>query len=102
MNDAEAKRLEALQRYHILDTPPEPAFDDLVHLAAQLCNAPIAAVALVAAERVWCKARLGFTVTELPRADSIAAYTIAQTGTFVVRDTLAEDRKSTRLNSSHT
>ena len=32
MSDVEAQRLEALQRYHILDTPAEPAFDDLVQL----------------------------------------------------------------------
>ena len=67
MNDAEAKRLEALRRYHILDTPPEPAFDDLVQLAAQLCNTPIAAVCLLDEQRVWFKARTGVTTVEVPR-----------------------------------
>ena len=38
----EIARVEALTRYRILDSPPDPAFDDLVHLAAALCHAPIA------------------------------------------------------------
>lgn len=92
MNDAEAKRLEALRRYHILDTPPEQAFDDLVQLAAQLCHTPIAAVCLLDADRVWAKARTGVTAGETPRENSFVAYTAQQAGTFVVRDTLADER----------
>ena len=36
----EPARLEALRRYDVLDTLPEPAFDDLTHLAALICQAP--------------------------------------------------------------
>lgn len=92
MNDAEAKRLEALQRYRILDTPPEPAFDDLVQLAAQLCNTPIAAVCLLDEKRVWFKARTGTQVSEVPREISFAAHAVGPPGTLVVRDTLADER----------
>ncbi len=92
MNDAEAKRLEALRRYHILDTPPEPAFDDLVQLAAQLCNTPIAAVCLLDEQRVWFKARTGVTTVEVPRDNSFVIHTAQQTGTFVVRDTVGDER----------
>ena len=92
MSDVEAQRLEALQRYHILDTPAEPAFDDLVQLAAQLCNTPIAAVCLVDAGRVWFKASTGITTLEVPREKSFAAHTVQQAGTLVVRDTLADER----------
>ena len=92
MNDTEAQRLAALQRYRILDTLPEPAFDDLVQLAAQLCNTPIAAVCLVDEGRVWFKARTGIQTSEVPRETSFAQHTIQQTGTLVVRDTLADDR----------
>ncbi len=92
MSDIEAQRLKALQRYHILDTPEEEAFDDLVQLAAQLCNAPIAAVCLVDEQRVWFKARTGITTTEVPREKSFAAHAVQQAGTLVVRDTLADER----------
>src|SRR4051794_1889200 len=43
----ETARLVALRTHELLDTPPEPAFDDLARLAAQVCRAPIAAVALL-------------------------------------------------------
>ena len=92
MSDTEALRLEALQRYHILDTPPEAAFDDLVQLAAQLCNTPIAAVCLVDERRVWFKARTGIPTAEVPREISFATHAVEQAGTLVVRDTLADDR----------
>ncbi len=92
MTDTEAQRLEALRRYLILDTPPEAAFDDLVQLAAQLCNTPIAAVCLLDEHRVWFKARTGITTTEVPREGSFATHTVQQAGTLVVRDTLADER----------
>ena len=92
MSDPEAQRLEALQRYRILDTPPEAAFDDLVQLAAQLCNTPIAAVCLVDERRVWFKARTGIATAEVPREISFATHAVEQAGTLVVRDTLADDR----------
>lgn len=43
----EAARLAELQCYHILDTAPEAAFDDLTALAAQICDVPIALVSLI-------------------------------------------------------
>lgn len=33
----EAARLNALAQQHILDTPPEPEFDELAALAATIC-----------------------------------------------------------------
>lgn len=92
MSDTEARRLAALQRYHILDTPPEAAFDDLTQLAAQLCNTPIAAVCLLDEQRVWFKARTGIQIAEVPREASFALHAVQQAGTLVVRDTLADDR----------
>ena len=38
----------ALASYDILDTPAEPAFDELAHLAARLFAAPSAAINFVA------------------------------------------------------
>ncbi|SNS03465.1 MULTISPECIES: GAF domain-containing DNA-binding protein [Hymenobacter] len=55
----EDSRLEALRAYQILDTPPEKAFDDLVRLAAYICNTPTSAVTLIDEERQWFKARIG-------------------------------------------
>lgn len=64
---AEAQRLAALHSYSILDTPPEPAFDDIAQLAAQLAGTPTAFVCLIDEKRQWFKARVGIDMVESPR-----------------------------------
>ncbi len=62
----EPERLAALRRLGILDTPPEPAFDDLTRLAAQICGAPIALISLVGADRQWCQSSHGLAAAGAP------------------------------------
>ncbi|HYG35716.1 MAG TPA: GAF domain-containing protein, partial [Clostridia bacterium] len=76
----EAQRLEVLKRYQILDTPNESDFDDVVRLAAQICQVPISLVSLVDRDRQWFKGRYGLEVTETPRRISFCAHTILQHG----------------------
>jgi hypothetical protein len=42
-----AERLAALQRYDILDTPPDGTFDRVARIAARIFHVPIALVSLV-------------------------------------------------------
>ena len=88
----QADRLAALDRYAILDTPREAEFDDLVRLAADIFEAPIAVVNLIAANRQWFKAEVGIGADELPLDVSICAHAILQPGIFVVPDT-TQDRR---------
>ena len=88
----EAARLEALLRYRILDTPPEQVFDDLVDLAATVCYTPVAAIALVAEDRAWLKAKRGVGFSEFPRDSSLAAEALQHSDVFVVRDALIDPR----------
>jgi PAS domain S-box-containing protein len=82
----EAERLAALRECCILDTEPEAAFDDLARLCAQLCEVPMAVVALVDAERVWLKARVGVDMVEFPRARSLASLAVLQPQLFAFSD----------------
>ena len=82
----EAERLEALRKYHILDTDPEVAFDDLVLLASHICATPMAAITLVDEDRQWFKARVGVPVRETPRSISFCTHAIKQRDLFVVPD----------------
>jgi diguanylate cyclase (GGDEF)-like protein len=88
----EAQRLAALQRYDVLDTESERAYDDIVQLASQICGTPIALMGLVDAERVWLKARLGADEPECPREISFCSHTILQEEPLVVPDLAADAR----------
>ena len=55
----EAHRLAILRDYNVLDSLPEQAFDDLVLLAAQICQTPIALITLVDEDRQWFKSKVG-------------------------------------------
>lgn len=72
----EAARLRALSEYHILDSAPEEAFDDLVKLAALFFGCEIALVTLVDEKRQWFKARVGLDVRETPREQAFCAHAI--------------------------
>jgi PAS domain S-box-containing protein len=89
---AEEARLAALHEYRILDTPREQAFDDLVELAAVVCQTAVAAIGFFDETRLWLKASFGTTFSELPRDAAIAAASIASGDAFVVRDVRAERR----------
>ncbi len=88
----EPERVEALQRYEILDTPSEQAFDDLTLLAAHICATPIAMVSLVDSNRQWFKSRVGIELTQTPRDVAFCAHAIAGNETMIVPDALADDR----------
>ncbi len=90
--DNEAARLQAVLRYEVLDTPAEPAFDDIAQLAAYVCGTPSAVVSLVDSNRQWFKCRCGFGPAESPRAIAFCAHTILQTDVLVVTDASCDPR----------
>lgn len=88
----EAARLEALRKYNILDTEPEAAFESMVHLAAYICQTPIAAISLIDENRQWFKAITGLDAKETPREVAFCAHTILHDEIMVVQDAKADDR----------
>ncbi|MDZ8224230.1 PAS domain S-box protein [Nostoc sp. ChiVER01] len=99
----ESQRLEVLNQYQILDTPPEEIFDELAQLAANLCETPIALISLVDAEREWFKSKIGVTIAEVPRSISFGHYTILQNKILIIPDALLDERFATNpfVTSNH-
>jgi two-component sensor histidine kinase len=88
----ESDRLRALRAYGILDTPREADFDDIVALAARLCDAPISVVNLIDETRQWFKAEVGLGVSETPLDSSLCAHAILEDEFVEIPDTLADGR----------
>src|SRR5262245_3655836 len=91
----EKARVQALNKYKILDTDPEKAFDDLTILAAHICQTPVALISLIDSDRQWFKSKVGIDVTETPREVSFCAVAIQQPSLFIVPDATKDPRFST-------
>lgn len=89
----EAERQTALERYNVLDSPPERFYDDAATLAAAVCGTPIAMVSLIDNERQWYKAKVGVDTTETHRKDAFCAHAIMTPDMpLVVADALVDER----------
>ncbi len=87
-----ALRAKALAGFDILDTPPEPAFDDLALLASEVCGTPMALITLIDDDRQWFKARVGFEATETGMARSVCIHAVAEPGLTVIPDLRSDER----------
>lgn len=92
----EAARVEALWQYQILDTEPEQAFDDIIHLAVGIFGTPIALLNLIDGNRQWFKSKVGLEVQEIPLAHAgFCLSCIIQRDVVIVPDTLADEQFAT-------
>ena len=95
----EAQRLEALRRYRIVATEPEPQFDRIVDMAKRRFDVPIALVAFMDSGRNFLKARCNLSMSEAPRDISFCGYAILSDDVLVLKDATTDERffKHTRL-----
>lgn len=88
----EAGRLAALRELEILDTPSDPAFDQLTALAADLFDVPIALISLVDDDRQWFKSCYGLNAQQTGRDVSFCGHAIHSDEVMIVADALADPR----------
>jgi PAS domain S-box-containing protein len=84
----EEQRLKALYSYDILGDGLEHELDNLVKLAAQMANVPIAYVSFVDREEIILKSVVGISAAykKLPRNVTVCQYTMLHKSIFVVPD----------------
>ena len=91
----ESERLNALRRYQILDTPPEPAFDRIAEMAANFFKVPMAGVSLVDEDRVWFKSRVGIDVPQTARDAGLCSSAMLSQGVYHLTDAARDERALT-------
>lgn len=88
----EADRERLFEDYAVIDSAPEPAFDDIAEFAAALCQTPIALVSLVERDRQWFKAKVGIDAEQTPRDQSFCAFAMVNNEIMVVPDAARDPR----------
>ena len=74
--DEDARQRE-LDEQHLVDSLPDATFQDIVALAALICDAPIALVTLIDRDRQWFKASTGVDATGTRRDEAFCNHAIA-------------------------
>ena len=89
----EAERQRALDALHIVGSLPEPAYDDIVKVAAAVCGTPMALVTLIDRDRQWFKARTGLDGIQTERNVAVCDHAIRQPNQLMEVGDLTQDAR---------
>ncbi len=95
ISDSEEKRLNAIRKYQILDTPPDGNFDRLATLAAKVFNMPICIISLVDTDRIWFKSHYGLNIKQISREPGLCASAILADDVYIVENATEDPRTLT-------
>ena len=88
----ESQRLAELVAYGVLDTPSEPAFDNIVRAAAEAVGCPTALISLLDVDRQWFMARCGVDVQQTPRDQAFCEHALRADAPLIVPDATVDPR----------
>ncbi len=88
----EFERVHVLNRYEILDSAPEVAFERVTKLASEFFDVPVSAISFPVDDRLWFKSIVGLDLAECPRAAGICSHVIENETPLVLRNAENNDR----------
>lgn len=88
----EPQRLESLRQYDSLDAELQQALDDLVALAAHICESPVSQISFVDQHFQRLVSRFGISVTQTSREVSFCGHAIREQELFIVPDASRDER----------
>ncbi len=86
------QRLAVLRDHDILDSIPEAAYDEIVSMAAAICEVPMAAISLVDEDRQWFKSEIGMGCKETGRESAFCAHALDKKEILLVPDATLDER----------
>jgi PAS domain S-box-containing protein len=88
----ELDRINAVNRFKQLNAAITTDLNEIVNLAAQLCNTPVALITLLDEDTQWFKASKGVDLDCTDRRLAFCNHTILQDGLMIVPDTSIDER----------
>jgi PAS domain S-box-containing protein len=88
----EIRRLKALKDLEILDSKPEPGFDQITEMTAELFAVPTSLITLIDADRQWFKSCFGIEGESTARDVAFCDYTIRRDEVMIVPDARLDPR----------
>lgn len=86
------RKFNLVDRLLQFDFNREHELKDIIVLAAELCNAPIALLTLLDEDTQWIKLKIGIDIEQTPRVVSFCTHAIEQEQVFVIPDALKDER----------
>lgn len=89
----EDQRLQSLWSYQLIDNVDQGEFNDLVDLAAKICDTPISLISLLDSDTQYHKAIKGLTIDSIPRHHSFCNHTIKSGKKIMIVDDASKDER---------
>ncbi|MFD0941342.1 PAS domain S-box protein [Pedobacter boryungensis] len=91
MNNSEQLRVDTVNKFLKLDFN-KSEFQDIVELAAKLCEKPVALITLLDEKSNWLKVRFGTDIEVMPRQTSFCQFGIQQDELLIIPDATKDKR----------